>query len=636
MQTWFGNLSITRKLALGFGLVLAMSLLQAVVSWHSTNGLIQRSNLLGDIASLDAELTKVRITRLQYMVADGAEDRVQPMLDAMDRYIQVQKDVTPHFVTADNIERLKRQAELLQQYRASLDTVVAGYRARDTAREAMDAAVAPVLKAFDALSASLPEYIDDGDRFADYQAVSEAREEMQLTRYEARGFMHDPQPQNEQSVRQQLEKAQVALGRLAGSFGPELIRPALQSLENFKAAIDQYKAAVAQSASIRKVITEQGYALLDLSDELSKVQFERRDAQASQARTTQLISAVLALVLGSLAALIITRQIIGPLRDTLSVVGRIADGDLTVDLRTSRRDELGLLQQGVQRMGESLRALIGGIRDSVTQIASAAEELSAVTEQTRAGVNTQLVETDQVATAMHEMAATVQEVAQNAESASHAANEADGEARQGDRVVAEVVGQIERLAGEVDRSTQAMQVLQQESDKIGSVMDVIRAVAEQTNLLALNAAIEAARAGEAGRGFAVVADEVRGLAQRTQKSTEEIAELVAGLQQRTQQVAEVMNNSRAITDNSVTLTRQAGEALAGITTRVSSIQAMNLQIAAAAEEQSAVAEEISRSVINVRDVSERSAAASDETAASSIELARLGSELQQLVSRFRI
>ncbi|WP_443218222.1 methyl-accepting chemotaxis protein [Pseudomonas sp. Gutcm_11s] len=234
------------------------------------------------------------------------------------------------------------------------------------------------------------------------------------------------------------------------------------------------------------------------------------------------------------------------------------------------------------------------------------------------------------------MAATVQEVARNAESASQAANEADGEARQGDRVVAEVVSQIERLAGEVDRSTQAMQVLQQESNKIGSVMDVIRAVAEQTNLLALNAAIEAARAGEAGRGFAVVADEVRGLAQRTQKSTEEIAELVAGLQSRTQQVAEVMNNSRTITDNSVVLTRQAGEALAGITSRVSSIQSMNLQIAAAAEEQSAVAEEISRSVINVRDVSEQSAAASDETAASSVELARLGGELQQLVSRFRI
>jgi methyl-accepting chemotaxis protein len=178
--------------------------------------------------------------------------------------------------------------------------------------------------------------------------------------------------------------------------------------------------------------------------------------------------------------------------------------------------------------------------------------------------------------------------------------------------------------------------LQQESNKIGSVMDVIKAVAEQTNLLALNAAIEAARAGEAGRGFAVVADEVRGLAQRTQKSTEEIEGLVAGLQNGTQQVAAVMNNSRSLTDSSVELTRKAGVSLENITRTVSNIQSMNQQIAAAAEQQSAVAEEISRSIVNVRDVSEQTAAASDETAKSSVELARLGGQLQQMVSHFRV
>ncbi|WP_370686826.1 MULTISPECIES: methyl-accepting chemotaxis protein [Pseudomonas] len=287
-------------------------------------------------------------------------------------------------------------------------------------------------------------------------------------------------------------------------------------------------------------------------------------------------------------------------------------------------------------MGVTLRELIGGIRDGVTQIASAAEELSAVTEETSAGVNSQKVETDQVATAMHEMTATVQEVARNAEEASQAAAAADGEAREGDKVVAEAIAQIERLASEVVRSTDAMSVLQQESQKIGSVMDVIKAVAEQTNLLALNAAIEAARAGEAGRGFAVVADEVRALAQRTQKSTEEIEGLVAGLQNGTQQVANVMNNSRSLTDSSVDLTRKAGVSLENITRTVSNIQSMNQQIAAAAEQQSAVAEEISRSIINVRDVSEQTAAASDETAASSVELARLGNQLQMMVSHFRV
>ncbi|WP_442965260.1 methyl-accepting chemotaxis protein [Pseudomonas sp. FIP_A4] len=234
------------------------------------------------------------------------------------------------------------------------------------------------------------------------------------------------------------------------------------------------------------------------------------------------------------------------------------------------------------------------------------------------------------------MSATVQEVARNAEQAAQAATDADSEAREGDRVVTEVVSQIERMAEAVERSTQAMTALQQESDKIGSVMTVIRAVAEQTNLLALNAAIEAARAGEAGRGFAVVADEVRGLAQRTQKSTEEIEGLVAALQNGTQEVATILHTSRDLTDSGVELARRAGASLGSITRTVSNIQAMNQQIAAAAEEQSAVAEEISRSVVNVRDVSEQTAAASQETAASSTELARLGGQLQTMVSRFRL
>ncbi|WP_414704361.1 methyl-accepting chemotaxis protein [Pseudomonas sp. UBA4194] len=284
----------------------------------------------------------------------------------------------------------------------------------------------------------------------------------------------------------------------------------------------------------------------------------------------------------------------------------------------------------------SLRELIAGIGDGVTQLASAAEELSAVTEQTSAGVNAQKVETDQVATAMNEMAATVQEVARNAEEASEAAVAADQQAREGDRMVNQAVAQIERLAAEVVHSTDAMALLKQESDKIGGVLDVIKSVAQQTNLLALNAAIEAARAGEAGRGFAVVADEVRSLAQRTQQSTEEIEGLIASLQSGTHQVASAMDSSRQMTDSTVLLTRQAGESLAGITRTVSTIQAMNQQIASAAEQQGAVAEEINRSVSNVRDVSEQTAAASEETAASSVELARLGGHLQGLVGKFRV
>ncbi len=286
-------------------------------------------------------------------------------------------------------------------------------------------------------------------------------------------------------------------------------------------------------------------------------------------------------------------------------------------------------------MTQSLRTLIGRIGGGIGQIATAAEQLSSVTAQTSAGVQNQRLETEQVVTAMHEMSATVQEVAQNAEQASLAAGEADRQARQGDLVVQDAVVQVGNLAVEVEQSTNAIEALHAESGRIGSVLEVIRAVAEQTNLLALNAAIEAARAGEQGRGFAVVADEVRALARRTHDSTEEIEGLIGNLQRVAKQAVEQMQSSRDLTQRTVELAQEAGAALGRITESVSTIEQMNQQIAAAAEEQSAVAENISESVTRVHDIGEQSASASEQTAASSAELARLGVELQGLVRHFR-
>ncbi len=640
MNSWLSNISVNLKLTLGFGLVLLLTCVMAIFGWLSLDKMVDRSNWMSDITRLNTAFTNLRVTRLQYMLTDGDETAAQAVQTSIDAFQEQQKKLISTFQSAENLTLLKEQQAIISDYERALVTMRKAYVESAESRAIMDRNAKLAQEAIATLlNSALQLPAGDESRFAMFQTVSEVREQFLLSRYQVRAYIALPTPATELAARQQLDRTVASLEKL----NPYFATSATQTLSTLTRTMEQYQQALQLYAStdntiidMRKKMTEYGSSVLSRSDELYKIQLQRRDIESATANSMQLITTLLVLLFGIAAAVIITRQITRPLRETLDVVERIASGDLSHNLRVTRRDELGVLQQGIARMGTTLRDLIGGIRDGVTQIASAAEELSAVTEQTSAGVNSQKIETDQVATAMHEMTATVQEVARNAEQASQAAAAADGEARDGDKVVNQAIDQIERLAVEVGRSTEAMAVLQQESDKIGSVMDVIKAVAEQTNLLALNAAIEAARAGDAGRGFAVVADEVRGLAQRTQKSTEEIQTLVAALQSGTQHVASVMNNSRSLTDSSVTLTRQAGTSLQGITRTVSNIQSMNQQIAAAAEQQSAVAEEISRSIVNVRDVSEQTAAASDETAKSSVELARLGNQLQEMVSHFKI
>ncbi len=640
MNTWFGNISVTMKLALGFGLVLALTMALAAVSWTSLDSVVQRSERMTDVNDLTHTLTDLRVARLQYLLSNGGAaeaDKVQQQIRVL---AQRQQEMLPHFQNPENVRLIKQQIELIEQYQKAYDKTNVTYTTANKTRTEMvdmaDRAGELIDRVRDEVARTA---VGDEAGFARYQAIARLKDDVQTLRYRVLTYTADVNERTEQALNQQIERVDQGLDGLATVFAGDY-RDQIQQLESsvtaYRSLLGTYRTATAERLQLRDAMTDQVQEIVKGSDALLAMQVKLRDSDTGFATRMMIGATLLALLVGILAAWLITRQITRPLQETLEAVERITSGDLTQTLQVSRRDELGVVQQGIQRMGSTLRELIGGIRDGVTQIASAAEELSAVTEQTSAGVNSQKVETDQVATAMQEMSATVQEVARSAAEASQAASDADHEASQGDRVVAEAIAQIDRLAAEVTRSTDAMSELQSESKKIGGVMDVIKAVAEQTNLLALNAAIEAARAGEAGRGFAVVADEVRGLAQRTQKSTEEIEGLVAGLQQGTQQVAAIMHGSRELTDSTVALTRKAGEALGMITRKVSNIQAMNQQIAAAAEQQGAVAEEISRSVVNVRDISEQTAEASEETAASSIELARLGNQLQMMVSHFRV
>ena len=638
MHRWLaeklGNVSVNRKLSVGFGLVLLLTLLITFTGWTGLSGVISRGDKLGFISSLN-ELTKdLRQARLDYEMRRGEQGPglVNELMEKLDSGL---KTARSQIEQPADIAVIDEQLAAVAKYRQAFAAMVQAGAHREDARSKLGATADNAVARVSEIEKSLLQ----GDSVSQFNSVIDLSKLIQQARFQVRGYTYSAKVEAEQpaldAIANALKNADSLRSQLPEQYSANL-QEASDSLKAYLAAVSQFRDSQVASAAALKAMAEQGDLLFDRSKKLTASQTIIRDADAAQAKFLLMLATALALVFGIVAAWAITRQIVIPLSQTLKVAERVAAGDLTHDLVSQRQDELGQLQRAMQSMTMGLRDLIGGISDGVTQIASAAEELSAVTEQTSAGVNSQKVETDQVATAMNEMAATVQEVARNAEEASEAAVAADQQAREGDRVVGEAIAQIERLAGEVGNSTEAMGHLKRESNKIGSVLDVIKSVAQQTNLLALNAAIEAARAGEAGRGFAVVADEVRSLAQRTQKSTEEIEELIVGLQSGTQQVATIMDNSRSLTDSSVELTRRAGNALENITRTVSAIQAMNQQIATAAEQQSAVAEEINRSVLNVRDVSEQTAAASEETAASSTELARLGTHLQALVGRFRV
>ncbi|MCU7922437.1 MAG: methyl-accepting chemotaxis protein, partial [Candidatus Thiodiazotropha sp. (ex Dulcina madagascariensis)] len=270
------------------------------------------------------------------------------------------------------------------------------------------------------------------------------------------------------------------------------------------------------------------------------------------------------------------------------------------------------------------------------QLASAAEETSVVTAQTTAGINQQHTETDQIATAINQMNATVHDVAQNAVHAAEATRNADASSEEGKKVVDKTIEAINQLATEVEQAAKVIHELEQETENIGSVLDVIKSIAEQTNLLALNAAIEAARAGEQGRGFAVVADEVRTLAGRTQQSTQEIEEMISRLQTGANKAVQVMETGKTKTLVGVEQAAAAGKALETINAAVESINNMNTQIASAAEEQSSVTEEINRNITNISQVAEQTSSGAAQTAQASDDLARLAEQLKGLVAQFKV
>ncbi len=389
---------------------------------------------------------------------------------------------------------------------------------------------------------------------------------------------------------------------------------------------------LSNSEAINTVLTK----LLEINTRQTLDTDQQAADQYDSAFNLVVVLLVIATVLTFLFAWLLTNSITRPIANALGAAEAIAEGNLTRPITVDGQDEAGRLLAAMAKMQDKLRDTLQRISGSATQLASAAEELNSVTDESARGLTQQNNEIEQAATAVNEMTSAVEEVARNAVSTSEASKNATTSAGDGRDLVQETVSAIERMSTDVQSTATLIGELANESRDIGKVLDVIRGLADQTNLLALNAAIEAARAGEAGRGFAVVADEVRALAHRTQQSTSEIERMIGSIQNGTEQAVDSMRNSTERAESTLNIARGAGLSLDTINSAVAEINERNLVIASAAEEQAQVAREVDRNLVNIRDLSVQSATGANQTSAASNELSRLAVDLNTMVGRFRL
>lgn len=449
---------------------------------------------------------------------------------------------------------------------------------------------------------------------------------------------------------QELEQALSAFERLITE--PEE-RPLFEKLKQVKSSYIQNGSQVL--AAMKAGDTTAAVTIVDtdlnvLADEMTKLLLElgkinrdgaERSAQASaeaysSAQTLVIISILVALLITVILAVVISRSIVTPLQQAVQATETIASGNLTQKIHFEGHDEPAQVLTALALMQDNLRSAVSQIGNTSVQLASAGEELSSVTEDSSRNLQRQNDEIQQAASAVTEMSAAVDEVARNAVSTAEASNESSRLAHEGRDKVTHTVAALKAMTDEFTRTSALISGLAEQSQDIGKVLDVIRAIAEQTNLLALNAAIEAARAGEAGRGFAVVADEVRALAHRTQVSTQEIEQMITKVRGGTQAAVDSMRGSVQHAGQTLGVAEEAGKALEQIYQTAGQISERNLLIASASEEQAAVAREVDRNIINISDLSTQSAAGANQTSAATYELARLATDLNTLVSRFVI
>nr|WP_248744590.1 MULTISPECIES: methyl-accepting chemotaxis protein [unclassified Pseudomonas] len=649
VQGRFANLGMAKKLGIGFVLVLLLTALVAAIGVWSLQTISQRFDGLKQMSSLNSGLLKVRLLEQDYAL-HGNPKTADALHEGVDGLIAMADQLKAQSPGNESVMNDVQQS--LGAYRKAFDEFVSLTQAKDLALEMASWSVSSVANNLDVLQAGLADdgayTLKDSEGKDGAQFIEQASQVSQVSRLmlqamnEARVRL-DQSRKGDDSAKGNIEQAaqaQTQAEQLKSTVKDEgyltVLNEVSGHIAGFNDKLAEYTGLLAQEKTVYEQLHQRAAQVVERVDQAYVAQDVAMQGELKKNSVLIIGSSALALLVGLIAAWVITRLIVAPLRSVMLVAQQIAAGDLSATVEVTRRDEIGQLMQSMQQMGAGLSSIVSGLQAGIEQLANSAQSLSAVTEQTNLEVSSQKEETEQVATAMNQMTATVHDVARNAEEAALAAQTADDKVESGQQVVRQSMARIEQLADSATSASSSIESLSAEIQNIGTVLEVIKSVAEQTNLLALNAAIEAARAGEQGRGFAVVADEVRALARRTQQSTEEIERLVSALRSAAHSSVQQIQSSGELVKLAVSDALQTESALGSIAAAVSLIQQMNQQIAAAAEEQSSVAEEINRSVTSIRASADQSSIAMRGNAASSVELAQLGSELRGMVGHFRL
>lgn len=635
------NLGMARKLGLGFALVLLLTVAVAAIGVAALHGVGQRFDGLRELGQFNTDLLRLRQREQAFALRSDIKEA-----EALRSGLQNLAE------RARTLPAMSAAEADLAAYGQAFEAFVEAVQAKELALDMASWSVSSVANNLDVLQSGLAddatytlkqsqgqqggEFLEQAGQVAQVsrlmlQAMEEARVRLDKSR--------KGEEVEQGRIAQTVDAAQLVEQLKASVSDPgyqSVLGEVAGHIASFSDKLNEYTDLLGKEQGIKAQLQASAEQVTSRVDQAYVADQQAMQAELARNSLAIALATGLALLVGILAAWLIPRAVIGPLKRVISRAQRIAAGELSLEHEAPRSDEVGQLMQAMQQMAAGLSGVVSGLQQGIEQLAGSAQALSAVTEQTNREVGSQKEETEQVATAMQQMTATVHDVARNAEQAAQAAQAADEKVDAGQRVVRESMQRIEQLASAADTASAGIDSLSAEIHTIGDVLQVIKSVAEQTNLLALNAAIEAARAGEQGRGFAVVADEVRALARRTRQSTEEIERLVASLRGNAQQSVTQIRGSTELVRLAVADALQTESALGSIAAAVSLIQQMNQQIAAAAEQQSSVAEEISRSVTQIRGSADQAALAMQDNARSSVELAQLGSDLKGMVGHFRL